>query len=326
MSSIAVGRENSGSIDLYYEDHRSGRPVVLIHGWPLSGASWEKQVPALLAAGYRAVTYDRRGFGQSSKPTVGYDYDTFAADLHKLLTHIDAHDVTLVGFSMGTGEVARYLGAYGAKRVRSAVFLAPVPPFLLKTPDDPRGVDAGVFEAIKESLVADRPAFLARFLADFYNADVFAAGPVSEHVVQLGWNVAAGASPKGTLDCVAAWTTDFRRDLQRVNVPALVAQGDADRILPLAATGVPLHERLTGKSPRRDRGRTARLHLDPLRAGESRVAVLISRSRPMPGRSRPRSATSSHGESMHPLRKLREAATAGNRSHDGRRPVCASAA
>jgi len=246
MSSVTVGRENSGSIDLYYEDHGSGRPVVLIHGWPLSGASWEKQVTALLPAGYRVVTYDRRGFGQSSKPTKGYDYDTLADDLHKLLTHLDLHDVTLVGFSMGTGEVARYLGAYGSKRVRSAVFLASVPPFLLKTPDNPGGVDAGVFEAIKQSIVADRPAYLAKFLADFYNVDVFGGERVSEQLVQLGWNVAAGASPKGTLDCVSAWTTDFRNDLRRVDVPALVVHGDADRILPLAATGVPLHERVRG--------------------------------------------------------------------------------
>jgi len=246
MSSVTVGRENSGSIDLYYEDHGSGRPVVLIHGWPLSGASWEKQVAALLPAGFRVVTYDRRGFGQSSKPTKGYDYDTFADDLHKLLTHLDLHDVTLVGFSMGTGEVARYLGAYGSKRVRSAVFLASVPPFLLKTPDNPGGVDAGVFEAIKQSIVADRPAYLAKFLADFYNVDVFGGERVSEQLVQLGWNVAAGASPKGTLDCVSAWTTDFRNDLRRVDVPALVVHGDADRILPLAATGVPLHERVRG--------------------------------------------------------------------------------
>jgi non-heme chloroperoxidase len=246
MSSIAVGRMNSGSIDLYYEDHGSGRPVVLIHGWPLSGASWERQIAALLPAGYRVVTYDRRGFGQSSKPTVGYDYDAFADDLHKLLTHLDMHDVTLVGFSMGTGEVARYLGAYGSKRVRSAVFLASVPPFLLKTPDNPRGVDAGVFEAIKQSIVADRHAYLSRFLADFYNVDVFGGERVSEQVVQLGWNVAAGASPKGMLDCISAWTTDFRNDLRRVDVPALVVHGSADRILPLAATGDPLHERLRG--------------------------------------------------------------------------------
>jgi len=246
VSSIAVGRENSGSIDLYYEDHGSGRPVVLIHGWPLSGASWERQVAALLPEGYRVVTYDRRGFGQSSKPTKGYDYDTLADDLHEILTRLDLHDATLVGFSMGTGEVARYLGAYGSKRVRSAVFLASLPPFLLKTADNPGGVDADVFEAIKQHIAADRPAYLARFLADFYNVDVFGSERVSEQVVQLAWNVATGASPRGTLDCVSAWTTDFRNDLRRVDVPALVVHGNADRILPLAATGVPLHERLRG--------------------------------------------------------------------------------
>lgn len=244
MSSIAVARENSGSIDLYYEDHGSGRPVVLIHGWPLSSASWEKQVAALLPAGYRVVMYDRRGFGQSSKPATGYDYDTLADDLYKLLCHLDLHDVTLVGFAMGTGELARYLGAYGPKRVRSAVFLASLPPLLLKTPDNPGGVDGGVFEAIKQCLAADRPTYLARFLADFYNVDVLGGDRVSERVVQLSWSVAAGASPQGTLDSVTAWTTDFRPDCRRIDVPALVLHGNADRILPLAATGAPLHERL----------------------------------------------------------------------------------
>jgi pimeloyl-ACP methyl ester carboxylesterase len=244
MSSIAVGRENSSSIDLYYEDHGSGRPVVLVHGWPLSGTSWEKQVAALLPAGYRVVTYDRRGFGQSGRPTKGYDYDTLADDLHKLLTHLDLYEVTLVGFAMGTGEVARYLGAYGSKRVRSTVFLASVPPFLLKTPDNPGGVEVEVIESMKQSLAADRPAYLARFLADFYDFHVFGGERVSEQIVQLSWNVAAAASPTGTLDCVSAWTTDFRNDLRRVDVPALVVHGNADRILPIAATGVPLHDRL----------------------------------------------------------------------------------
>lgn len=236
-SYINVGQENSTPIDLYYEDHGSGTPVVLIHGWPLSGASWEKQVAALLTAGHRVITYDRRGFGQSSKPAGGYDYDTFAEDLNKLVTALDLRDFALVGFSMGGGEVARYLGTYGSERVSKAVFMAAVPPFLLKTPDNPAGVDGSVFDGIKKSIVADRPAFLSTFLANFYNVDVLGGKRISDQVVHYSWNVAAGASPKGTLDCVTAWYTDFRKDLQRIDVPTLVIHGDGDRILPIEATG-----------------------------------------------------------------------------------------
>ena len=237
MNYINVGKENSGSIDLYYEDHGAGTPVVLVHGWPLSGASWEKQVAALLDAGFRVITYDRRGFGNSSRPASGYDYDTLAEDLHKLILKLDLRDVTLVGFSMGGGEVARYLGGYGSERVSKAVFISSVVPFLLKTPDNPEGVDASVFDGIKQSIVADRPALLAGFLADFYNVDVLGGKLISEQAVQASWNIAAAASPKGTLDCVSAWLTDFRKDLARIDVPTLVIHGDADRILPFAATG-----------------------------------------------------------------------------------------
>ena len=172
MSKITVGQENSTPIELYYEDHGSGKPVVLIHGWPLSGASWEKQVAALLDAGHRVITYDRRGFGRSSQPATGYTYDTFAEDLHKLVTKLDLRDLALVGFSMGGGEVARYLGTYGSERVSKAVFIAAVPPFLLKTADNPEGVDGSVFEGIKKAIAADRPAFLSAFLKDFYNVNV----------------------------------------------------------------------------------------------------------------------------------------------------------
>ncbi|MGO9018963.1 MAG: alpha/beta fold hydrolase [Syntrophobacteraceae bacterium] len=237
MSFINVGKENSGSIDLYYEDHGAGKPVVLIHGWPLSGASWEKQVPALLSEGYRVITYDRRGFGNSSKPAYGYDYDTLAEDLHKLITKLDLRDVALVGFSMGGGEVARYLGTYGSERVEKAAFLSSIPPFLLKTPDNPEGVDGSIFDGIAKAIAADRPAFLCQFLSDFYNVDVLRGKLISDQVVQYSWAVAAGASPKGTLDCVSAWLTDFREDLKRIDVPTLVVHGDADRILPFAATG-----------------------------------------------------------------------------------------
>src|SRR5713101_8435729 len=237
MPYVNVGKENSGNIDLYYEDHGTGKPVVLIHGYPLSGASWEKQVPVLLKAGHRVITYDRRGFGNSSQPTSGYNYDTFAEDLHKLVTHLELRDFTLVGFSMGGGEVARYFGKYGSKGVSKAVIISGVPPFLLKTADNPEGVDGSVFEGIQKALAADRPAFLSAFLKDFYNVDVLGGKRISDQVVQYSWNVAAGASAKGTLDCVPAWGTDFRKDLARIDVPTLVIHGDADRILPLAATG-----------------------------------------------------------------------------------------
>jgi non-heme chloroperoxidase len=236
-SYITVGQENSTPIELYYEDHGSGKPVVLIHGWPLSGASWEKQVAALLAGGHRVITYDRRGFGRSSQPSIGYEYDTFAEDLNKLLTTLDLRDVTLVGFSMGGGEVARYLGAHGADRVRKAVFISSVSPFLLKTADNPAGVDGTVFDGIKQAITADRLAFLSEFLRNFYNVDVLGGKLISEQVVQQSWNVAAGASAKGSLDCVTAWYTDFRKDLPKIDVPALVVHGDADRIVPIAASG-----------------------------------------------------------------------------------------
>jgi len=246
MPFVNVGKENSGNIDLYYEDHGAGKPVVLIHGWPLSGASWEKQLPVLLEAGYRVITYDRRGFGHSSQPTSGYDYDTFAEDLNKLMTKLELRDVALVGFSMGGGEVARYLGTYGSDRVQKAAFLAAVPPFLLKTQDNPAGVDGGVFDGIKKAIAADRPAFLSKFLADFYNVDVLRGERISDQAVQASWNVAAGASPKGSLDCVSAWYTDFRKDLPRINVPTLVVHGDSDRILPIEVTGKRTQEAVKG--------------------------------------------------------------------------------
>lgn len=246
MPYVTVGKENSGNIDLYYEDHGAGRAVVLVHGWPLSGRSWEKQLPALLEAGHRVVTYDRRGFGDSSKPTSGYDYDTFTADLHALVTRLDLRDAALVGFSMGGGEVARYLGTHGSERVRKAAFLGAIPPFLLKTPDNASGVDGAVFEGIKKGLAADRPAFLAAFFQNFYNVDVLGGKRVSDELVRLSWNIAAGASPKGTLDCVSAWLTDFRKDLAKIDVPTLVLHGDADRIVPLDASARRTHEAVKG--------------------------------------------------------------------------------
>jgi len=236
MSTITVGKENSTSIDLYYEDHGSGSPVVLIHGWPLSGASWEKQTAALLASGHRVITYDRRGFGRSSKPAAGYNYDTFAADLNTVLTTLDLTNVALVGFSMGSGEVTRYLGKYGSKRVRKAVLIGTLGPYLLKAADNPEGVDASVFEGIKAAIRADRPTLLMEFLKNFYNFDVTGGKLVSERVLEDNWNVAVGASATGTLACVDAWVEDFRKDLPQNDVPTLILHGDADRILPPDAT------------------------------------------------------------------------------------------
>ena len=238
MPYVTVGKENSGNIDLYYEDHGSGKPVVLIHGYPLSGASWEKQIAVLLAAGHRVITYDRRGFGKSSQPTTGYNYDTFAEDLHKLVTQLELRDFALAGFSMGGGEVARYIGKYGSKGVSKAVFISSVPPFLLKTPDNPEGVDGSVFEGIKKAVAADRYAFFAEFFKNFYNTDLLLGKRVSEQTVQSSWNVAAGASATASLACVPTWHEDFRKDLSRVDVPTLVIQGDADRILPISASGL----------------------------------------------------------------------------------------
>ncbi len=237
MPYITVGKENSANIDLYYEDHGSGKPVVLIHGYPLSGASWEKQLPVLLDAGHRVITYDRRGFGKSSQPTTGYNYDTFAEDLHKIVTHLKLRDFSLAGFSMGGGEVARYIGKYGSKGVSKAVIISGVPPFLLKTPDNPEGVDGSVFEGIQKAIAADRYAFFTDFFKNFYNTDLLLGKRVSEQVVQASWNVAAGASATASLACVPTWLEDFRNDLSKIDVPTLVLHGDADRILPIAASG-----------------------------------------------------------------------------------------
>ena len=237
MPYITVGKENSGDIDLYYEDHGSGDPVVLIHGYPLSGASWEKQLSALLSAGHRVITYDRRGFGNSSQPTAGYNYDTFAEDLRKLVTLLNLRDFALVGFSMGGGEVARYIGKYGSKDVSKAVFISSVPPFLLKTADNPDGVDASVFEGIQKAVVSDRYAFFTEFFKNFFNTDVFLGKRISQEAVQASWNVAAGASATASLACVPTWHENFRADLGRIDVPTLVIHGDADRIVPINASG-----------------------------------------------------------------------------------------
>jgi non-heme chloroperoxidase len=237
MQYVRVGKENSTNIELYYEDHGSGQPVVLIHGYPLSGASWEMQVPVLLDAGYRVITYDRRGFGKSSQPTEGYTYNTFANDLHELITQLKLEDFALVGFSMGGGEIARYLGTYGSNGVSKAVIIGGVPPFLLKTDDNPEGVDASVFEGIKKAVVADRYAFFTEFFKNFYNSDPLLGNRVSKDVMHASWNVAASASATASLACVSTWIEDFRKDVARIDVPTLVIHGDDDRIVPLSAAG-----------------------------------------------------------------------------------------
>jgi non-heme chloroperoxidase len=237
MPYVKVGKENSTDIELYYEDHGSGEPVVLIHGYPLSGSSWEKQLPALLDAGHRVITYDRRGFGKSSQPTTGYNYDTFGEDLHKLVLHLKLHNFTLVGFSMGGGEVARYIGKYGSKDVSKAVIISGIPPFLLKTADNQEGVDASVFEGLQKAIVADRYAFFTEFFKNFYNTDVLLGKRISEQAVEASWNVAASASATASLACVPTWHEDFRKDVARIDIPTLVIHGDADRIVPFTAAG-----------------------------------------------------------------------------------------
>jgi non-heme chloroperoxidase len=237
MPCVNIGKENSGDIHLYYEDHGSGNAVVLIHGYPLSGASWEKQTAALLARGHRVITYDRRGFGKSSQPTTGYNYDTFAEDLHKLISHLKLDKATLVGFSMGGGEVARYIGKYGTKHVSKAVIISGVPPYLLKTPENPEGVEKSVFDGIEKAVSADRYAFFTEFFKNFYNTDVLLGKRISEQAVQASWNVASGASATASLACVPTWYEDFRNDVARIDIPTLVLHGDADRILPISASG-----------------------------------------------------------------------------------------
>ena len=236
MSYVKVGQENSQPIEIYYEDHGSGSPVVVIHGWPLNGDAWEKQTAALLASGHRVITYDRRGFGRSSKPGVGYNYDTFAADLDALLSALDLTGVSLVGHSMGTGEITRYIGKYGTTRLRKAGLIGTLGPYLVKAPDNPEGVDPKVFDGIRAGLKADRPATLIEFLKNFYSVGGPDGKLVSERVIEANWAVAIGASPIGTVACVDAWIEDFRKDIARNDLPTMIIHGDDDRILPIDVT------------------------------------------------------------------------------------------
>jgi non-heme chloroperoxidase len=242
MAYITVDKENSTNINLYYEDLGSGPPVVLIHGYPLNGHSWERQTRALLEGGYRVIAYDRRGWGQSSQPTTGHDYDTYAADLKELLEQLELTDIMLCGFSMGTGEVARYLGNYGSERVEKAVMLGAIPPFVLKTDDNPEGVDGSVFEGIKETVLKDRYAWFKQFFDDFYNVDKLAPERISDQAWQASFNVACMGSAYSSYACVDTWLTDFRDDLPKIDVPTLVLHGTEDRILPYEATAARLPE------------------------------------------------------------------------------------
>jgi non-heme chloroperoxidase len=236
MPFVTVGRENSAAIRIYYEDHGSGPPVVLVHGYALNGRSWEKQETALLAAGHRVITYDRRGFGASSRPSVGYDFDTLADDLHALLSRLDLREVVLAGFAMGTGEVTRYLAVHGPARVKAAVLVAPLLPFLLKTPDNPDGIDRSVFDGITARLAADRPAAMKDFLDRSYNVDLLGGDRVSDQAWQNSFYVAISASAHAAAGCVTACLEDFRGDLARIKIPVLVIHGDQDRVLPYEAT------------------------------------------------------------------------------------------
>ena len=240
MGYVTVGKENAEDIQLYYEDHGSGRPVVLIHGYPLSGRAWDKQVPVLLKQGHRVITYDRRGFGKSSQPTTGYDYDTFANDLQTLLQTLDLRDVTLVGHSMGTGEVTRYLGRFGSARVARGVLMSPIPPFLLQTPDNPEGLPASLFDGFMQAAREDTPAWMKGFLDSFYNIEKLRGTLVSDQAYQASWNLAVTASATAAVACIQTWETDFRADLPKIDVPMLVIHGDDDQVLPYPKTGARL--------------------------------------------------------------------------------------
>jgi pimeloyl-ACP methyl ester carboxylesterase len=237
MPFVTAGTENSAGIEIYYEDHGAGQPVVLIHGYPLSGRAWDKQVPALLDAGYRVITYDRRGFGRSSQPATGYDYDTFAADLNTLLEDLDLHDAVLAGHSMGTGEVTRYLGRYGSARIAKGVLVAPIPPCLRQAGDNPGGLPQSVFDGFTQAAAADTPAWMKGFLDTFYNTSTLLGTLVSDQALAASWNLAVTASATAAVACIATWATDFRADLPGIDVPILVIQGDADQVLPLDKTG-----------------------------------------------------------------------------------------
>src|SRR3954451_4615562 len=244
MSTITVGQENSTPIELYYEDHGSGPVVVLLSGWPVDSRSWEPQVFTLLQAGYRVIAYDRRGFGQSSRPAGGYDFDTLAGDLDKVLAELDLHDATLVGFSLGTGELARYVGTYGTDRLKALVFIESLAPSYAKSAANPGGVDEAAVATVQQAILDDRPAWLTALLGDFLNLDDYLGTRVSEDTVRNLWNAGAGASPIATWACPPGWLDDFGEDIKRIDVPTLILHGTADRILPIEGQGRRLHAAL----------------------------------------------------------------------------------
>lgn len=244
MGRINVGRENSAPIDIYYEDQGSGPAVVLLHGWPFDGRSWEPQLHSLLSAGYRVVNYDRRGFGRSSRPSVGYDFDTLANDLDALLTQLDLREVTLIGFSLGTGELARYVGMYGTERLRGCVFIETLAPSFVKSDENPSGVDAAGVAATQQAILDDRASWLTGLLKDFLNLDQYAGSRVSEDTVRVLFNAGTEASPEATRACVMGWLDDFTADITRLDVPTLILHGTADRILSIDGQGRRLHAAL----------------------------------------------------------------------------------
>ncbi|MCW3159483.1 alpha/beta fold hydrolase [Micropruina sonneratiae] len=247
MSTITVGTENSVSVELAYTDHGAGQPVVLIHGYPLNGASWERQERVLIEAGYRVITYDRRGFGDSTKVHSGYDYDTFADDLDAVLTALDLSDVILVGFSMGTGELARYVSRHGHDRVAKLAFLASLEPYLVQADDNPTGVPQQVFDDIAATARQDRFAWFTQFYTNFYNLDENLGSRISQEVVTANWNTAVTSAPVAAYAVVPTWIEDFRDDVAAVRAsgkPALILHGTADNILPIDSTGRPFHEAL----------------------------------------------------------------------------------
>ena len=244
MSTITVGQENSTPIELYYEDHGSGPAVVLLHGWPVDSRSWEPQIHPLLAAGHRVITYDRRGFGQSSRPTAGYDFDTLAGDLDKVLTELDVREVTLIGFSLGTGELARYIGNHGTARLKGCVFIESLAPSFAKSDDNPEGVDQAGVAGVQQAILDDRFAWLTGLVGDFLNLDDYLGKRVSEETVRAIWDAGADASPWATWACPPGWLEDFGADIKQIDVPTLILHGTADRILPIDGQGRRLHAAL----------------------------------------------------------------------------------
>jgi non-heme chloroperoxidase len=244
MGTVTVGQENSTPIDLYFEDLGSGDPVVLLSGWPLDSRSWEPQVHPLLQAGHRVIAYDRRGFGRSSRPSTGYDFDTLAGDLDALLRELDLEDVTLVGFSLGTGELARYIGTHGTQRLKACVFIESLAPSFVKSDANPAGVDEAAVAAVQQAILDDRFAWLTGLLGDFLNLDEYLGKRVSEETVRNAWNAGAEASPIATWACVPGWLDDFAEDIKRIDVPTLILHGTADRVLAIDGHGRRLHAAL----------------------------------------------------------------------------------